>query len=120
MDAIDITDLVEKTRSTFVDWATLYLFGLEVAVPGLEWVGLPIIQDIDKEIIREILNALSKAAVMQAFFMNTALRKASEAQDFVEAVDLIFSLPEDVSDDVYAKAEAAQMAAFRDFVSVGN
>lgn len=119
-DTIDITDLVEKTRSAFVDWAVLYVFGLEIAIPGLEWVAMPVIKDIDQAIIRLILDGLSKSAVMQSFFLNTALRKATQAGDFVKTSDDLFKLPEDVSDDVYEKYEAARMQAFRNFVVLTN
>lgn len=115
-NVIDITDLVEKTRSTFVDWAVLYIFGLEVAVPGLEWVSLPVIKEVDQEIIKLILDALTKSAVMGAFFLNTAIRKASQAQDFVDAVNAIEKLPKDVSQDDFEKARRRQMSAFANFV----
>ncbi len=115
---IDVTDIVEKARSTFVEWAVLYIFGLEVAIPGMEWVALPIVSTIDKEIIRLILTELSKSAVMGAFFLNTAIRKASEAADYVSAVDAKNSLPDDVSDEDYEKAERDEMAAFVLFATV--
>lgn len=117
---IDITDLVEKTRSTFVDWGVLVIFGEEVQIPGLEWVALPIIKDVDQEIIRLVLDAISKQAVMQGFFFNTALRKASQAGDFVDSVNAINALPDNVSDEDYDKLEKVRMDNFRNFVTLGN
>jgi hypothetical protein len=119
-DTIDITDLIEKTRSAFVDWAVLYLYGLEIAVPGLQWVALPIIKDLNLAIIRAIVDALSKAPVMQGFFLNTALRKATQATGFIEATNHLADLPENVDDETYTKAEAARMDAFRNFVVLTN
>lgn len=117
-DTIDITDLVEKTRSSFVDWAVAYLFGLEVAIPGMEWVALPIVSQIDQEVIRIVIDALSKSAEMLAFFTNTVMRKATQSQDFIDAVNYKDSLPANASDEEYAKAEASQMDAFRNFVAL--
>ncbi len=117
---IDITDLVEKTRSSFVSWAVLYLYGLETAIPGMEWVALPILKDIDQEILKTLLDMLSKSAVMLAFFTNTAIRKASQAKDFTDAVHAKDSLPPTATQEEYARAEQAQMVAFRNFVMVSN
>ncbi len=117
---IDVTDLVENMRSAFVDYGVAYVFGLEVAIPGMEWVSLPIISTVDKEVIREILNLVSKATIMQAFFLNTALRKASQAGDLIAAVKTKLSLPQGASDADYEKAERAQMLAFRNFVLLVN
>ena len=117
-DTIDITDLVEKTRSTFVDWAVLYVYGLEIAIPGMEWVAVPVIKDIDQEIIRLVLNGLSNSAVMQSFFLATVVRKATQADDFVAAVVFKQNLPDNVTDEEYDLAERKQMDAFRDFVAV--
>ncbi len=117
---IDITDLVEKTRSSFVSWAVLYLYGMEIAIPGMEWVALPILQDIDKEILKVLLDMLSKSAVMMAFFTNTAIRKASQAKDFTDAVHAKNALPTTATPEEYENAEKAQMAAFRNFVLVSN
>lgn len=115
--SIDITDLVEKARSTFVEWAVLYVYGLEAAIPGMEWIALPIVKQIDQEIIRLILDSISKSEVMQSFFLATAVRKATQADDFVKAVNHLNSLPEDVNDEEYNQAERDRMASFRDFVS---
>lgn len=103
-----------------MDWAVLYVYGLETAIPGMSWVAIPIISDVDQEIIRLVVDALSKSEVMMAFFMNTVLRKATQSDEFVKAVELRNSLPEGVSDEEYKKAEAAQMDAFRNFVVLSN
>lgn len=117
---IDITDLVEKTRSAFVDWAVTTIYAEEIATPGLEWVGLPVVKDIDQAILRAVLDALSKQAIMQAFFMNTTIRKASQAKDFLDALNAKNALPADATKEQYEQAERNQMDAFRRFVVVTN
>jgi hypothetical protein len=120
-DTVDITDLVEKTRSAFVDWAVAYVYGVEVAIPELgPIIELPVIKEADQEIIRLVVDSLSKSAIMLAFFTNTVLRKATQADDFVKAVNAKFNLPGDASNDDIQKAEAAQMVAFRNFVVLVN
>lgn len=83
-------------------------------------MALPILADVDKEIIRLVLDSISKSEVMQAFFLNTALRKAAQAQDFIDSVNAKNNLPQNASDDDYEKAERAQMAAFVGFASITN
>lgn len=117
---IDITDIVDNLKSTFVTWAVGYIYGQEIAVPGLEWVALPIISDLDQAALKAILNFLVESVVMEAFFLNTAIRKASQAQDYVDAITFKKSLPPTASQEIYAKAEAAECLAFRNFVMLSN
>lgn len=117
---IDITDAVEKLRQTFVDLAKAYLLGLALAVPGVGPFVAGLIKFSLGAILDWALTALSKWEVMQALFLNTTLRKSAQAQDFVDATSALNSLPPDVSDADYAKAEQAQMDAFRHLVSLVN
>ncbi len=117
---IDITDVVEKARSTFVLMGVTYLKGVILAIPGLQWLGLPIIRNFFDYAITKILNMISNWGVMSAFFMNTAIRKASQAHDFVDAVNQKNALPEDASDEEYEKLELAQISAFNNFIRITN
>ncbi len=115
---IDVTDLVEMTRSTFVIMAKSYLMGLALAIPGIGPFLAWLIKTFAGYILDWVLGKLSTWVVMQAFFLNTAIRKASEAQDYVDMVNKKNSLPENVSDEEYEKAELAEIRAFTVFVSV--
>lgn len=117
---IDITDLVEKLRRTFVKAAKAYLMGLALAIPGLGWLATFAIKVFLGGAIDWVLNVLSKWEVMQLFFLNTAIRKASQSVDYVSAVAGVGSLPSNVSDEVYANAEQAEINAFYNFVRVTN
>lgn len=120
-DTVDITDLVEKTRSAFVDWAVAYTYGLLVAMPNIGPIfAFPVISSIVKFGIKSVLDIVSKSAVMEAFFMNTILRKATQADDFVKATNALANLPDNVSDADYEAAEQAKMQAFRNFVVLTN
>lgn len=117
---IDITNVVEKLRSSWVSYMVLFIYGQEIAIPGMEWVALPVISDIDKEVLKIILDIVSKEAVMMGFFVNTAIRKASQAEDFVAAVNAKDALPDSASPEDFSTAEKNQMVAFRNFVMVTN
>lgn len=117
---IDITATVDNLKSTFVTWAVAYIYGLEIAVPGLEWVATPIISQLDQAALKAILNMLVGSVVMEAFFLNTAIRKASQAQDYVDAITAKNALPPTATQTEYAHAEAAEILAFRNFVTLGN
>lgn len=117
---IDITNVVDSLKSTFVTWAVAYIYGLEIAIPGLTWVALPVISTMDQEAIRLIIKFLADSVLMEAFFLNTAVRKASQAGDYVKAVAAKKLLPPTTSQEDYAKYEAAECLAFRNFVMLGN
>ncbi len=117
---VDITNVVESMRSSFVTWAVAYVYGAEIAIPGMEWVALPVISDIDKEMIKVILDLLTKSVIMEAFFINTAVRKASQAADYIDTINAKKNLPTTATQEEYENAEKAEMAAFRNFVMVTN
>ena len=95
-----------------------YVVGL--AVGAFAPLGWPILGPLFSFIVKEILTAVGNAAEMEAFFLNTAVRKASQAQDYVDAVNTKNGLPSTASDADYEAAEQAEMAAFRNFVMVSN
>ncbi len=86
----------------------------------MSWVALPVISEIDRAVLKLIFDAFSKAAVMEAFFMNTAIRKASQAQDYVDAIDARKALPAGSTMEDYKIAEQKEMLAFRNFCMVSN
>lgn len=113
---IDITDAVEKMRSTFVIAASDFLFAWIAAAPGFGWVLYPILKPLTEIVLKKILETLSTWIVMQAFFFNTAMRKSSQAADFVRAVVAKENLPEDVSDEEFEKAQLNEIEAFNRLV----
>lgn len=119
-DTVDISDVVSKLQSTFVTWATAYVFGVEIAIPGLEWVALPIISTIDKDLLKEVFILVANAPVMQAFFLNTAIKKASEAQDYIFAIEAKNNLSSSATKEEILNAEKLEMATFRNFVLLTN
>lgn len=117
---IDITSLVESMRFAFVDWAQGYLWALILAVPGLGWLAGPILKTLFGKGLQWLLNRLSESTVMLGFFLNTAIRKGSQASDFVNAVEALHKLPETASEEDYAKAEQNKITAFERFAIATN
>lgn len=117
---IDITNLVGSMKSTFVTWASGFVFAEIVAVPGLQWLSLPLINVICKALISTIINILALSTVMEAFFLNTSIRKSSQAQDYVDALTAKQNLPPTTSNGDYEKAEQAEIDAFNSFVVLSN
>jgi hypothetical protein len=119
---IDITNTIEAMRSTWVSWSTTYVQSCITLIPygiGPMLSTWPL-RSIIKWGLTLALNTISKSAVMGAFFLNTAIRKASQAQDYVDAINAKNALPPTASDAEYQKAEQAEMATFRNFVMVSN
>lgn len=119
-DTIDVTDLVEKMRQTWVTMQVNTVMALIATVPILSWLNWPVISDIARAGVTWVINALSKTEVQLAFFLNTAVRKASQAADYVDTLDAKASLPTNVSDADYKKAEENEMQAFDNFVRFTN
>lgn len=118
---IDVTNVVENMRSTFVTWAVSYLVTEASVIPYLGVVvNMPILRWIFKDGLTFFLNLLTKSEVMLAFFLNTAVRKASQAEDYTKAVAYKISLPPSATDADYAEAEQDEIAAFNSFVVLGN
>lgn len=117
---IDITDLVSSLKDSFVSWAVAYIYGLIIAVPALSWLAIPGFSGVFKFMLKFVFNLLANSVVMEAFFLNTAIRKASQAQDYVAAIAAKDGLPPTASQKEYQDAEAKQMAAFRNFVMLSN
>lgn len=116
MASIDITDLVEKMRDTFVKAETEVIYAMATA--NLPWLGLPIIGLVFKKVIEWMLTIATRGAVMQAFFANTAIRKSSQAQDYIDAIAAKASVSPTATDEEYKKYEQAEIAAFNEFVRV--
>lgn len=118
---IDITNLVESLRQTWVTYMVGVTMGAEASIPGLQWaVTTPIISSLDKDALQLIFDFVSKQAEMMGFFGNTAIRKASQAKDYTDAVAFKNGLPSTATDQEYADAEAAELVAFKNFVEVTN
>lgn len=118
MAQIDVTNLIAALQSTFITWGVNYLFATELATPGMEFTGLPIVSSLDRAMLKYILTKLSNEAVMLAFFTNTAIKKATESQDYLDAVNYKNSLPENASDEEYLNAEISEVNAFVQFTSL--
>lgn len=117
---VDITDVVESSKTTFVVWAVDYVFANMVTVPGLQWLALPLVRALARATVQSLVELLANSAVMEAFFINTAIRKASQAQDYVDAVKFKKSLPDTASGADYENAERAEINAFSNFVRLNN
>lgn len=113
---IDITDLVESMRSTFVSWAVKTSHAALIATPAFSWLGLPIVSSIYSTVATKALDVISKAGTMQAFFINTAIRKPAQAQDYIDALTKKASLADTATDAEYMEAEKNEINAFNSFV----
>lgn len=115
-DTVDVTNLVEKMRESFVTWAVDYAFIMETATPGLSWVSAPIISTLNKALLRYFMNMLTKTTVMSAFFLNTAITKSVQSKDYLAAIQTRMDLPSTCTDEEYANAERNEIEAFRHLV----
>lgn len=118
---IDITNLVNSLQADFDSYGSDFLFTELCAIPyaGV-FFALPIVSTLAKVAIKWAVTKLAGSVVLAAFFLNTAVRKASQAQDYISAVTTTQSLPTTATQQEVANAEAAQMLAFRNFVMVTN
>ena len=119
---IDITDAADKLEQTFETGASNFLESEMLILPppvNLIYAFPPVKFIVDK-IIEFLMSKLGKWIEMRAFFMNTAARKASQANDYLSAVNYKLSLPPTVSEEDYRKAEENEMVAFSRFIKFVN
>lgn len=117
---IDITNLVSTMQSSFVLAAEKFIMASALAVPGIGPVAVWCLNAFGSTVINWVLNKLSTWTIMEAFFVNTAVRKASQAADYQNAVNVKNNLPDTVSDADYAKAEQDEIDHFTNFVKFTN
>jgi hypothetical protein len=117
---VDLTNLVESVRASFVSFAVEFVTQAAASIPYLQWLMLPVIFQAFQASLRWAIDTLSRAAEMRAFFLATALRKRGQAKDFIRAVEAMRALPKTASKEDYANAEKKRMVAFRNFVLLTN
>lgn len=118
---VDITNLVDSLKSSFITWGDKMAYAELLTVPYAgAFFALPIFSSLAKYGINWVVSFLANSAILAAFFLNTAIRKASQAQDYVDAVTEKNKLPSTATDSEYEHAEQIEMAAFRNFVLVTN
>jgi len=116
MGDIDITDLVNAIASAAVKVEVDLLFQASTSLWFTAWLKLPVISDIYKTLLTWLFTWISTQEVNLAFYENTAIRKASQGNDFMNAHNFLKALPPNVTEEAYAKAEQAEIAAFNSFV----
>jgi hypothetical protein len=117
---IDITETVDLMQDTFVKWGVSFIHAEVLAIPGLGPVVLFLIKFFLDPIVQWVLTKIAASSVMAAFFTNTAVRKASQAVDYVTAKKALQGLPMNASDKEYEQYERAEISAFNNFVIVTN
>lgn len=117
-NTLDITGLVEAMEDTWVRVSTeTVLTALAVQWP---WVKIPFIETVMRYFMAAILMKTAKTAEMQAFFVNTIFRKASQASEYVATIQKKKELSPHASEEEYEALEKQELAAFRNFVLVTN
>lgn len=119
-EVIDITNLVGSMKKTWIRWATDLVVEAASSVPVLAWLKLPVLKQLFAFMVEKIVTLIADGLEMQAFFLNTAFRKASQAKDYVDAVSALAALPNTASNEEYENAEKKEMQAFRNFVLLVN
>lgn len=115
---VDITDLVNALESTFITLAVQVAYAAIIAVPGLQWLGLPVISSILNFSLNWIISLLANDAMLAAFFLNTAIVKASQAGDYIQAVENKNNLPPTATKEEYEQAEQAEISSFNALVII--
>jgi hypothetical protein len=119
---VDITELVAAVKASWIQWSTLLACTAVKAIPyGVgAFFALPVISGLLNFFVEKLMTIVANGVEQEAFFLNTSLRKAGQASDFINAVAFRNSLPKTATSEEYENAEKRQMAAFRNFVRVTN
>ncbi|MFI5342860.1 MAG: hypothetical protein ACHQUC_01430 [Chlamydiales bacterium] len=119
-DTIDITNLIEAMKTSWVAWQEAYIFGLIATIPGIGWAATPIAAALIGKLLTWALTKIANSAIQEAFFLATASRKGAQATAYLKAIEYKDSLPPTASDEEYEKAEKQDMEAFSNLVLLSN
>jgi hypothetical protein len=97
-----------EVSATYAGLCLIPYAGAFFAFPGISL--------LTKAALKWAFNFASMLEEHQAFYWNTAIRKASQAEDVSDAQDKIDQAPKNISKEDYAKLEKARMDAFRNLV----
>lgn len=115
---IDITDLVNSMGVTFEKYAVDFIYLNLIGNAIFAWLAAPGLSYITKEIIKMGVKGFSKSGILIVFFENTALRKAGQAQDYVNAVKKRKFLEGVGTREEFRKAELDEITQFYSLVRV--
>ena len=113
---MDITELIESMRSTSVILSVNFVYS--ASVTALPWLGFPLISPMYRWLLNWILTQASKSIEMEAFFLNTIIRKNSQAGDYIDAIRAKNSLPPSATNEEFKAAEQKEIESFNSFVRV--
>lgn len=118
---IDITDLVKAMTDTSIDLETKAAMAAISATPWIAAIFAfpvfgPLLLGLVQTGVQKIISTIMNGIRQQAFFFTTSVRIASEAHDFINAVNVLASLPDTTSEADYAKAENDREAYFNALV----
>jgi hypothetical protein len=118
---VDITKLVLGIQKAWVTYGTKIAVEAAKNIPYLgPFLRAPVISHFLEYIIGYVMKALAETGEQQAFFLNTAIRKAGQADEFIEATSILDRLPKTASKEEYKNAETKRLVAFRNFVLLSN
>ncbi len=115
MDTIDIEDFANQVKKDVITFFTnLVWTNMTTAAP---WINIPVVREILMAIIESIVTFLATTGGLVAFIINTKVFTTDQAKDYTEAIGDLLKLPEDVTDEEWAKAEARANHAFANLVN---
>lgn len=114
---IDITELVERLRNSFVVAQVDAVFASIASITGFGWVTLPVISTLVRAAIGFVIGRVADTLVMHGFFLNTAIRKADQAHEYLEASREKDRQAPTATDEEYERLERVEIDRFRDLVS---
>lgn len=113
-DAIDVEDLANMIKQSFVAYTSDVLYAELLSIAP--WVATPVVSFIVKKAIAWAVNILATKAGYVAFIINSRVLTMSQAKDYMDALNKIRSLPDDVPDADWEKAENDANHAFRNLI----
>lgn len=119
-ESIDLTNIVENMKGTFVIAAKDYLVSELLTLPGLGIAGRWFIEVLAGAAIAWLLTRLSNSVMMIAFFESTTIRKLHQSFDYMNAVEAKNNLGPTANQEDYENAERLEISTFAKFVSLAE
>ncbi len=115
MDTIDIEEFANEFKNSFVSVFT------EVAMTALiasqPWIAASPLRRPIHDFIEWIITLIGTVGGLVAFMINTHVFTTDQADDWFKSRQVLKNLPDDVTDEVWDKAEEEANHAFRNLIN---
>lgn len=110
---VDIEDFAQAVKSSLLK----YLLQAVMALPDVKAIrAIPVVGVLFEKLVEWIINLLLGKVGLAAFIINTKVFTQAQAEEYIKAIGKLKALPDNVSDEEWAKHEEIANEAFKNLI----